>query len=205
MNAYATALEKAWEHLLLWNSDGKFSPRAEEDIQCFLYHALVLQLGTARGISPKPTSGKDGKNFFLDGKLHVGNMHFPDLLVGPDGGEPEVAVEIKFKRKSRGTIYPSCLTDVEKLAKLHSARLQYFILFDEHSDHVFLDQYQFDQLRGMAHAGCKIMMHPTPLNPSIHKIAARKAIDTQRKAGVDFVKRGVIGAQKAMKGKASAP
>ena len=40
-----------------WVASGKFAPRNEEDIQCFLFHGIVLELGTALGVRTKASSG----------------------------------------------------------------------------------------------------------------------------------------------------
>lgn len=167
MNKYALALESAWKHMLSWHQEGKFSPRSEEDIQCFLYHGLVTELGTAKGVCPKHTTGKDGKLFWdLDGKLHVGNMHFPDLLIGPPDGAAEVAVEIKYRRNGNSKIFPGCVADVEKLKKHHADHLQYFVVFDEHPDYLFMDEFQQNVLKEKAAPGCRFLFYPELPNPS---------------------------------------
>jgi hypothetical protein len=133
------ALEAAWVHLVDWASLKKFVPRNEEDIQCLLYHGLVLNLGTAVGIRAKATTAKPSKLTFQDGRLSVGDMHYPDLALGEDDINPEVVVEIKYRAATRGTFYGGCKKDIPKLRRLHDGRVHYFVLFDANPDYVFLD------------------------------------------------------------------
>jgi hypothetical protein len=184
---YETALEKAWATLLDWLKSGRFTPGNEEDIQCFLYFALVTDLGTATGVRPKATTGKPPSIYDkATGILNVGNMHFPDLALGDDPSNPDVVVEIKYRREARGTFYNSCKLDIAKLKSNHDHRKHYFVLFDANAEHVFMDAHQHSELSGLASTNCKILHHPSTLNTSPHKARARRAVGTMRDAGLDF-------------------
>jgi hypothetical protein len=183
-------------------SEGKFSPQNEEDIQCFLYHGLVKELDTAIGIRPKATSGKPSKLTFHGGKLLVGNMHFPDLVLGFDEQNPDVVAEIKFRRATRSTFYAGCKRDIEKMKRHHDSRVHYFVLFDANPKHVFLDAHQRDELQSLSSAKCRILHYPLELNTSPLKARSRRAIETMRLAGVDFTALGTENARKAVQGKA---
>lgn len=50
---YTVAFERAWAMLTEWVASGKFAPRNEEDIQCFLFHGIVVELDTALGVRTK--------------------------------------------------------------------------------------------------------------------------------------------------------
>ncbi len=166
---YEVALKKAWDHLLNWLAIGKFAPTNEEDIQCFLYHGLVSELGTAVGIGTKTTVGK----------LATGTMHFPDLALGLDQENPDVVVEIKFRRNHRKSFYNRCKLDIAKLKQYHDNRKHYFILFDANPSFVFLDQHQRDELSSLASANCKIVHYPLGLNTAPQKGWGRKAHQTK--------------------------
>jgi hypothetical protein len=155
-----------------WATSGKFVPRNEEDIQCFLFHGLVVELGTALGVRTKATSGN----------LWLGTMHFPDLVLGLDPNEPELIVEI---------FYDGCMRDIAKMKKHYDSRPHRFVLFDECPYFVFLDQHQHDELTATASPNCQILHYPTKLNPSMGKATARKAVETMRKAGKDFRQMGL--------------
>lgn len=197
---YAKAFDASWLQLIEWVNQGRFDPQNEEDIQCFLYHGLVQQLGTAIGIRPKATTGKPEKLMFQKGKLLVGDMHFPDFLLGSDESNPDVVVEIKFHRGMRSTFYAGCKRDLEKLKRHHDNRIHYFVLFDAHPEYVFLDSHQSEELRGLSSKNCKILHYPPKLNTSPLKEKARRAIQTMRLAGVDFKVLGTNNARKAVKG-----
>ena len=197
---YVKAFDASWQHLIEWVAQGKFDPKNEEDIQCFLYHGLVQHLGTAIGIRSKATTGKPEKLKFQEGKLLVGDMHFPDFLLGSDESNPEVVVEIKFHRATRSTFYAGCKRDIEKLKCHHDNRIHYFVLFDAHPEYVFLDSYQFNELQGLSSKNCRILHYPPELNTSPLKEKARKAIQTMRRAGLDFIELGTNNAKKAVRG-----
>jgi hypothetical protein len=198
VNPYAAAVEAAWAALLEWHGDGRFTPHSEEDVQCLLYCGIVTRLGTAAHVLAKPTSGKPDKLTWDDsGKLNVGNMHFPDLLLGPDGCPHQTAVEIKFKRTTRANIFAGCRVDLQKLEKYYSSCTKFFVLFDAHPEHVFLDEHQLKDLQDLS-GSCRILYAPTTFNPSLLKAVARRNVQTQRAAGANFVERGKAGAKKAM-------
>jgi hypothetical protein len=166
---YEIALDAAWQHLLEWLEKGKFRPSNEEDIQCFLYHGLVQHLDTTIGIRTKATVGK----------LHEGTMHFPDLALGLDHEDPEIVIEIKFRRTARKSFYNRCKLDVAKLSPYHQNRKHYFILFDANPKSIFLDQHQHDELVALASQNCKFFYYPTLLNTAPQKAWGRKAHATR--------------------------
>jgi len=182
---YTNAFDNAWLRLIEWVGIGKFAPRNEEDIQCFLYHGLVLELGTALGIRTKASSGK----------LEDGSKHFPDLVLSDDTDQPVLIVEIKYRSKDRETFYNGCKRDINKLNKYYESVPHRFVLFDAHPDFVFLDQDQYDGLCSLASENCKIIHFPTALSTLKGKAVARKAIDTMRKAGKDFREMGLKAAE----------
>ena len=166
--------------LTAWVTSGKFMPRNEEDIQCFLFHGIVLDLGTALGVRTKASSGN----------MWLGTKHFPDLVLGLNPDEPELIVEIKYRPIVRQTFYNGCKLDIAKMKKHYDARPHVFVLFDECPYFVFLDQHQHDELTAAASKNCRILHYPSPLNPSTGKAIARKAVDTMRRAGKDFQQMG---------------
>jgi hypothetical protein len=180
---YEAALVNAWEHLLKWAKEGKFRPTNEEDIQCFLYHGLVMELGTAVGIKPKPTITRAEKKG-LGGPVKSGDMHFPDLTLGDN----EVVVEIKF---ARGGLVPyqKCKDDILKMNAHHLGACRYFLLYDSSPNHVFLDHFQLEELKQLARLDCsegmecRVLYYPQDLNPSPVKQRGRKAWDTMRCKG----------------------
>ena len=156
-------------------------PRNEEDIQCFLFHGIVVELGTALGVHTKASRGN----------LWLGTKHFPDLVLGLNPDEPELIVEIKFRPMVRKTFYNGCKLDIAKMKKHYDARPHRFVLFDECPYYVFLDQHQYDELASTASPNCRILHFPSALNPSTGKAIARKAVETMRAAGKDFQKMGL--------------
>jgi len=84
---YTIAFERAWDRLTKWVASGKFAPQNEEDIQCFLFHGVVVELGTARGVRTKASRGN----------LWLGTKHFPDLVLGLD------PYELSLPKKNRPT------------------------------------------------------------------------------------------------------
>jgi hypothetical protein len=164
-----------------WVTSGKFAPRNEEDIQCFLFHGIVVELGTALGVRTKASSGN----------LWLGTMHFPDLVLGLDPNAPELIVEIKYRSMLRKTFYNGCVRDIAKMRKHYDSRPHRFVLFDECPYFVFLDQHQHDELAATASPNCRILHYPAKLNPSTGKATARKAVETMRKAGKDFRQMGL--------------
>lgn len=89
---YDKKIELAWESVCETYEEGSFTPELEEDVQCYLYHSLVEQLGGAREIHAKVSRGK---------RLKKGEWKFPDLSLGKD----ELVVEIKFVSKKATTEY----------------------------------------------------------------------------------------------------
>ena len=154
----------------------------------------------ARPIRPKATSEKPPKLKFQDGKLLVGGMHFPDLVLGPVESTPEVVVEIKFCRGGRSTIYAGCKRDIEKLRRHYDGRVHYFVVFDAQPDYIFLDEHQRNELSDMTSANCTILHYPLALNTSPLKARARKAVEKMRLDGVDFSVLGTKNAKKAVQG-----
>jgi hypothetical protein len=174
-----------------WVNLGKFAPRNEEDIQCFLFHGIVVQLGTALGVHTKASRGN----------MWLGTKHFPDLVLGLDLEKPELVVEIKYRPIIRNTFYNGCKIDIDKMKKYYDATPHRFVLFDANPYFVFLDDHQLKELTSMASTNCKIHHFPSALNPSTGKAVARKAVDTMRKAGKDFRQMGLQSASKAKEGK----
>lgn len=154
---YTIAFERAWDRLTEWVIAGKFSPRNEEDIQCFLYHGIVVELGTAVGIRTKASCGN----------LWLGTKHYPDLVLGLDPNEPELVVEIKYRPISRKTFYKYCKLDIEKMKKYYDSCPHRFVLFDESPYFVFLDQFQYDELASTASHNCQILHFPLRLTPTL--------------------------------------
>jgi hypothetical protein len=200
LSKFEKALEAAWNHLVDWVTEKKFVPRNEEDIQCFLYHALVLQFGTATCIRAKATVGKPAKLRFEAGKLQVGDMHFPDLALGDRAEDPDVVVEIKYRPHARSSFYARCKSDIAKLKRLHDGRIHYFILFDANPEFVFLDEHQRKELSDSCSENGRLLYYPVALNTSPLKARAREVVQKMRQDGVDFVARGQAGAKKAVLG-----
>jgi hypothetical protein len=173
-----------------WVNSGKFAPRNEEDIQCFLFHGIVVELGTAVGVHTKASRGN----------TWLGTRHFPDLVLGPDLEKPELVVEIKYRPIIRSTFYNGCKVDIAKMKKFYDETPHRFVLFDANPYYVFLDDHQLKELTSMASANCKILHFPSGLNPSTGKAIARKAVDTMRKAGRDFRQMGLQAAAKPKDG-----
>lgn len=155
-----------------WVASGKFAPRNEEDIQCFLFHGIVVELGTALGVRTKASSGN----------LWLGTKHFPDLVLGLNPKEPELIIEIKYRPIVRKAFYNSCKSDIEKMKKYYDTRPHRLVLFDECPYFVFLDQHQYDELASTASPNCQILHFPFALNPSTGNASARKTNETIREA-----------------------
>ena len=177
---YELALVNAWNHLLAWVKEGKFIPANEEDVQCFLYHGLVMELGTAIGIKPKPTITTAEKKR-RGGSVKSGDMHFPDITLG----NHEVVVEIKFARGGQ-VPYQKCKDDIKKMNDHHPGARRYFLLYDTSPNHIFLDKHQKNELEELARLGCsagkecRIHLYPEALNPSPVKAWGRKAWNKMR-------------------------
>ena len=166
---YMLAMEFAWNELIEWVRDGRFVPENEEDIQCFLYRGIVNHLGSAVGVRSKPTTDKP-RSIFESGKLDVGDMHFPDFVLG----EPkQVIAEIKFARGGT-SLLGSCKKDVLKMKTRHDAESvkRVFILFDANPECIFLNAQQAKELQDLDPT-CRLFLYPTNLNP--HVSAAKKA------------------------------
>lgn len=157
-------------------------PQNEEDIQCFLYHGLVLSLQDARAIRTKASSGS----------LKDNTKHFPDIVLGTT--QPEVVVEIKFQTNSPQTVYAGCRRDVQKLKEHYDSVPHYLVLFDVNREYVFIDEDQLVELKGLASANCKILHYPIKLSALPGKGVARIAIETMRNNGMNFSDMGKKGA-----------
>lgn len=168
---YTIAFERAWDRLTDWVASGKFTPQNEEDIQCFLFHGIVVELGTARGVRTKASSGN----------LWLGTKHYPDLVLGLNPNEPELIVEIKYRPIINNSFYEYCKQDIEKMKKYYDSCPHRFVLFDECPYFVFLDQLQYDELVSMASPSCQIFHFPSTLNPNKSK-ETKRAIDQKDKS-----------------------
>ncbi len=189
------SLHDSWQELLEWAKLGKFKPENEEDIQSFLYYGIVKRLQDATMVKPKRTTAKPPKLTFSEGKLLVGDMHFPDLLIGKDG---EIVVEIKFMREQRASsIFAGCKRDLKKMVNHHPGRKRFFVLYDVCPDNVFLSTAQMNELKSID-STCVLLIHPTTPNDSWQKEAAAKAIKTLRENKYDFAKQGSLNAAKAI-------
>jgi len=164
-----------------WVTLGKFAPRNEEDIQCFLFHGIVSKLGTAIGVRTKASSGN----------LWLGTKHYPDLVLGLDPDEPELIVEIKYRPLARKNFYKGCKLDIVKMKKHYDSRPHRFVLFDECPYFVFLDKHQHLELASAASQNCQILYFPLAFNPSRDKAVAPKAVEDISKADKDFQKMGL--------------
>src|SRR5262245_60660021 len=193
MTDYSKALQHTWAELKSWVSRGRLRPENEEEVQCFLYYGLVKRLGDALYVKPKATTDKPDKLKFVAGKLDIGNMHFPDFILG---AKREVVVEIKFIRVQKSpNLYAQCKADMEKMRLHHKNSNRFFILYDMCTDYVFLDEYQLAELKNID-PDCTILFYPEQLNSSKTKSYARQAILTMRKKGVNFVDLGKRNADK---------
>ena len=191
-----SVLENAWNEMIHWESEKRFHPDSEEEIQCFLYFSMLNQVQSAINIKPKYTTGKPDKLSFQNGKNIVGDMHFPDLLLGDN----EIVVEIKFAKgdlKRKSGLYNKCKIDIVKMKKFHSNKKRYFLLFDSDSKNCFIDDFQLNELQNLDR-DCKIFFYPNHLSTNKNKVRSRKAIDTMKKSGIDFKKLGTDNAKKAM-------
>lgn len=195
------ALRESWTELLGWVQQNRFKPENEEDIQSFLYYGLVTRLQDATLVKPKRTTGKPPKLVFSDGQLLVGDMHFPDLLIGTNG---EIVVEIKFMREQRArSIFSGCKSDIEKMRKHHDGRKRFFVLYDVCAETIFLSTSQKIALQ-VIDPDCVLMMYPLAFNDSRQKQAADKARLTLIAKEYDHSKQGKLNAAKAI-GKKPSP
>ncbi len=196
---YEVKLAAALEHMVDWARAGKFSPLNEEDVQCFLYHALVLQFADATHIRTKLTHGSPG---VVVGDRKVGGMHFPDLIIGKSNSDPDaIYIEIKVRTQTRKSFHQACLADVKKLALHHDSHRQFFILYDCDPKVVYLSAEQLSQLHAAAGKGCSVWHYPYALNEDVGKDRAAKAIATMRAQGLDFEALAKSNARKAQKTK----
>ncbi len=182
-------LASALLHMVDWTSAGQFKPANEEEVQCFLYHALVLQLGSTLALRAKPTLGK----------VLSGDMHFPDLILGDDPKSPEtIYIEIKFSSPTRKLKFAHCMADIKKLGTNHEQHRQVFILWDCEPKQVFLSTSQKKKLlEEAALRHCTVWHHPDGLNNSPGKASAEKAIKAMKDKGLDFRSLGTANAAKA--------
>ena len=196
-SGYEVKLAAALQHMVDWARAGKFKPQNEEDVQCFLYHALVLQFDDATRIRTKLTHGSPG---VAVGDQKVGGMHFPDLIIGESDGDPDaIYIELKVRAQTRKAFHQACLADVKKLAQHHSTHRQFFILYDCHPKVVYLSAAQCNQLRETAGPGCTVWHYPYDLNDDFGKTKAAKAVATMLASGIDFHVLGKSNATKAAK------
>lgn len=196
---YEVKLAAALEHMVNWTRAGKFKPCNEEDVQCFLYHALVLQFDDATRIRTKLIHGSPS---VLVGSERVGGMHFPDLVIGkPDGDPDAIYIELKVRAQTRKTFHQACLADVRKLAEHHSTHRQFFILYDCNPEVVYLIAAQSKELHDAAGKGCTVWHYPYKLNESASSLAAAKATTLMRARGLDFSALGSSNSIKANKSK----
>ena len=201
---FELALVSALSLMVEWVQLKKFTPSNEEDVQCFLYHALVLELDSALQLHAKRTHSKPEKLEFLDGKFLVKDMHFPDLIIGDPNDSEAIYIEIKVRTLRRKSFHGLCVADVKKLAQHHSAHRQFFILFDCNPNAVYLSESQRDQLQGLAAPGCTVWYYPQQLTETVGKARAAKAIATMIKNNMDFSAMGSRNAKKAILGKRKA-
>lgn len=196
---YEVKLATALRHMVEWTKAAKFKPRNEEDVQCFLYHSLVLQFDDATRIRTKRTIGTPSVKV---GDTKVGGMHFPDLIIGVNDRDAEaIYIEIKVRARGRKASHQACLADVAKLAKNHPDRRQFFILFDCDEKVVYLSEAQKTELMAAATKGCTVWHYPEGLNNSPGKDTAKKAIETMKRNGVDLKALAKENAKKAVKTK----
>lgn len=84
-------LEESLKELEKWARAGKFDPKTEDDIKCFLYRCLVEKQGTATGIHSEEEYDYDGR------KLRQRKLK-PDLTIGE--GKNKIFVQIKYILRS---------------------------------------------------------------------------------------------------------
>jgi hypothetical protein len=200
MADYAAVFRNAWRMLLRWRDDNRFAPENEEAVQCFLYFAIVSALKDARFVKPKPTTDKPQKLQFHEGKLDVGNMHFPDFIVGE---AREVVAELKFVRfqgRTRSNVFADCKRDISKMKQHHPKSRRFFVLYDMHPKFVFLDTHQLEELKALD-PECELLLYPEEISTSPAKARARAAIKTMKDRGDDFHELGKRNAAKAVMGK----
>jgi len=187
-------VREAWRELLRWVQDKKFKPESEEDIQCFLYYAMLKRLNDATLIKSKPTTDKIKKAILGGGKADFGDMHFPDFIVGANR---DVVIEIKFNRSpSKGDCFAGCRSDLEKLKKYHSKSKRFLVIYDMSEVRIFLSDRQLGELQNAA-GDCELLYHPMTTTNSVGKQTAAKAWETLRAKGYDPKTAGERGAAKA--------
>ena len=196
-SVYEIGLAAALNHMVAWALEGKFKPHNEEDVQCFLYHALVLQFDDATCIRTKRTLGSPSVRV-LDEK--VGGMHMPDLIIEKfDGDKDAIYIELKVRAPGRKAFHQACVADVKKLAKHHDAHRQFFILYDCDPKLVYMSASQLKQLHDAAGTDCTVWFYPYDLNETVGKTSAAKAIAQIIEKGIDFKSLGKSNSQKAAK------
>lgn len=196
---YEVKLAGALNHMVDWARAGKFKPHNEEDVQCFLYHALVLQFGDAIHVRTKLTHGTPGVS--VNGEK-VGGMYFPDLIIGKSNVDPDsIYIELKVRATARKALHQLCLADVKKLAANHNEHRQFFIFYDCDPKVVYLSAPQLKELQDVAAVGCTVWHYPYELNENVGKSTAAKAIATMRSSGVDLKMLAKANAIKAAKTK----
>jgi hypothetical protein len=193
--SWPSILESAWEELKGWKRSDKLNPENEEEIQCFLYYSMLKKADDANFIKPKYITDKPDKLRFIKGKLEVGNMHFPDFVLG--GGE--LVAEIKFVTGVSNTagVFKKCKDDISKMLESHPNSKRCFILFNNSANECYLDKHQYNQLQGIDPA-CKILIYPESLSENPLKERARKIVEDMRRRGVNFSELGRKNAEKAM-------
>lgn len=192
---YEVKLLAAFNHLTSSARLGKFRAFNEEDVQCFLYHALVLQFGDATRIRTKRRIGTPAVKV---GANVVGGMIFPDLVIGESDDDPNaIYIELKVRAQGAKSIFPHCLADLRKLASNHDLHRQFLILFDCHIDNVFLSGEEAEQLHQAAGKQCSFLHYPEKFNERPGKAAAAKALATMRKNGIDLSAQAKLASLKA--------
>lgn len=190
---YEQAVRTAWEQLIRWTQEGKLVPENEEEIQCFLYHGIIGELGLAKHVKPKLTMDKPEKLAWKNGSLDVGNMHFPDFVIGANH---EVVAEIKFARMNDpGSVMGGCKRDIKRMMDNYPRSTRIFVLFDQNPGRIFLSETQLTSLKSIDSA-CEILYFPKTLSAPK---PAEKAIEVLKKKGYDFRSQGIANARKAMK------
>lgn len=188
---FEEALESAWNEMKAWGRDGKFKPRNEEDVQCFLYYSLVTRLGTASDVHAKSTCSAT-----------AGKREFPDLVLGQD----DVVAEIKVTRPqdTRGAVYRGCKKDIDKMRRHHPQATRYFLLYEIGADSCCLDEHQKTEL-GRIDPDGRFLLHPEILTANPRKAIARKAINTLIQKRYDFRHRRMPDAGRATRRPGKAP
>jgi hypothetical protein len=191
---YGNAIFAAWEELIVWVQEKRIVPHNEEEIQSFIYRALVNQLGTAHSVKPKQTIFRENLVRLKKAKMNSRSMHFPDLLVGENR---EHVVEIKFIRENRtNSSLPGCQRDLEKMQLHHPSCKRYLMIYEVSGNKTSLTDLQLSQLRSIDE-NCRVLFYQsTPEQVVAAKLSPQqRAIATMRKRGYDFRHRKYLASQ----------